>query len=53
MEEIKLTKEDWKEAKAGAISLYKNALAQVEVYKVQIEVAEDHINELEESENAK
>ena len=43
--EIKLEKKDWEEALGSAISLLKNALAQVEIYKMQVEVSEKKIAE--------
>lgn len=46
-EEVTLKKEDWEEAKKSAIILLKNAMAQVIVYRMQIEVAENELEKLE------
>lgn len=37
---VELDRTDWEEAKQGAVSLLKNAMAQVIVYKGQLETAE-------------
>ena len=41
---VKLTKADWEEALSSTIVLLKNAMAQVEVYKLQVELAEKKIS---------
>lgn len=46
--EVTLTKEDWEEAKKSSISLLKNAMAQVIVYRGQLETAERELAKLEE-----
>ena len=41
--EVKLERKDWEQALESAISLLKNALAQTEVYKIQVDLAEKMI----------
>ncbi len=45
---VKLDREDWEAAKEGAISLLKNAMAQVIVYEGQLAVAERELEKFPE-----
>jgi hypothetical protein len=41
---VELNKKDWEEAVKSTTSLLKNAMAQVEVYQVQLDHAEKRLN---------
>ena len=42
---VMLERKDWQEALEASIVLLKNAMAQIEVYKLQVELAEKKISE--------
>jgi len=50
MEEIKLTKQDWKEMLVTTQALVKTSMAQLVIYKNQIQKIEEIIKEFEEKE---
>ena len=50
---VELTREDWEQALTAGIDLLKNAMAQVEVYKIHVELAEKMVKKFPEPKKKK